>query len=164
MKKLFFLLSLFLYGCGTSGPTYLQMAEQIPQISEDNYRIFFMRTDNFEYAGRDAPIEMNDEDAGDLPNGGFFYKDVNFQKVAIATSLWDVFGSSSLQFETEKGQTYYVLVTPREASVEAALTGGILGTVYESMNKKQGGAFALNLVNEESAKKILNELEYVEDP
>ena len=165
MKKviLCFLLLLF-FGCGSSGPTFKEMSNTIPQLSQEKIRLFFMRPDGFEYVMRDAPITLNDEDIGDLPNESFFYIDMAPKNLSMETSLWDVFGKSTLSFKPEAGGTYYIVVNPREESLEAFLKGGILGTIIESLNKKTGGAFAMDLIDEKTAKEMLTNLEFESEP
>ena len=90
-------------GCA-SGPTYLEMAPSIRELSQDTGRIYFYRTSAFG-AALQPEVKLNKEVIGKAVAQGFFYADKEPGKYEIMTST-EV--DRKLSLVLEAGQTRYV--------------------------------------------------------
>lgn len=99
---LFFVVS-FMGGCA-SGPTYLEMAPSIEELSQDSGRVYFYRSSALG-AALQPEVKLNDEIVGKATAQGFFYTDKEPGKYEVMTST-EV--DRKLSFLLEAGQTRYI--------------------------------------------------------
>lgn len=90
-------------GCA-SGPTYLEMAPSIKELSQDTGRIYFYRSSALG-AALQPEVKMNNEVIGKATAQGFFYADKKPGKYEVMTST-EV--DRNLSLILEAGQTKYV--------------------------------------------------------
>lgn len=117
-------------GCATQGPPYPEkIAEAGPPVS-GHTRIILLRPDKRydDYSLSRAVIRVNDAPLGKLAYGGFLYVDVTGDEVAIEASAKSrVYGVCKLRLPANAGDTLYVDVAPRPASIAADIVGTVAG-------------------------------------
>jgi hypothetical protein len=104
LKIIFLLILLSLLGGCASGPTYLEMAPSIKDLSQDTGRVYFYRTSTLG-AALQPEVTLNNEVLGKATAQGFFYADRKPGKYEIMTST-EV--DRKLSLILEPGQTRYV--------------------------------------------------------
>lgn len=85
------------------------------------------------------------------------------QELVISSKLWDLAGTSTIQFTAQKGSSYYIQIAPRDEQVAAAISAGTTGTASETGGNQQG-AFSLHVISEDAALRLLSELNHVQNP
>jgi len=143
--------ALSLSACASaSGPGYLQTVSTAA-IASDQSELIIYRPSGFTYAVRTPNIEVNGMPTCDLPQGGFFRKNVSPGTTTIATSLFDMPGTSRSSFKTEAGKRYTVRVSPEGAKAMTGALLGIVGTLAAEAASGRGGPFQIDLIQEEMA-------------
>jgi len=150
---------LFITSCASIGPLYPEASKSIPQLSRNQARLYFLRTNEHSlYLARNAAITIGENDGGACPMGGFFYRDLAPGKYVIKTDMWDLPGSCKLVLNAQEGDVYYFEITPRMKSWTTYLTTGFLGNAIEASSQDCSGAFAIVPIPEEEAVKKLSDL------
>jgi len=92
-------------GCA-SGPSYRQIAEEIPTLADGQGRIFFLQSAGYSDSGGGHEVKLNGFYVGKSVPGGFFYVDRNAGKYAVHCA------SGTLRFTLEAGETKYIELVP----------------------------------------------------
>ena len=132
LEKIVFVMivSLFLGGCATKGPSFSEMAPSISEVSANTGRIYFYRTTVFG-AALQPEVKINNEVVGKATARGFFYADKEPGNYEITTST-EVKRKLSLILEEGQsrfvrfgvsmgffvGHVYPELVSPEEGKLE----------------------------------------------
>jgi len=141
-------------GCASTGPSYLQTSSESP-APPDRAQLIIYRPSGFILAARSPKIEINGQPSCDLPQGGFFKKNVPAGSTVISTSLWDIPGTSRLNFEAVAGEKYAVRVSPDSGKVMSGALFGYIGLAIAEAKSARGGPFQIDLLREET---VLSEL------
>ena len=107
LAKIAFILivTLFLGGCATKGPSFSELAPSINELPSNAGRIYLYRTTIIFGAALQPEVKINNEVVGKSIARGFFYVDKEPGNYEIMTST-EVDGKLSLVLE--EGQTRYV--------------------------------------------------------
>ncbi len=97
-------------GGGPGGPTFAEIAAQLPAMPPDRARFFFYRDyEPYESMGRPY-ITMNGEIAGISEPGGVFYRDMPAGRYLIAVRSNTFYPDQDKTVTAAAGQTFYVKV------------------------------------------------------
>ena len=126
---LLLILSISLSACAATGPGYLSVKSNIPQLASGKARLYFMRDTGFMGSGSNARIQVNGIDKPDLAMGGFFYTDEDPGNIFIMVDGGQYSpGDAKLTLKAEEGQTYYFFVEPNTGNIMTGALFGILGS------------------------------------
>jgi len=164
------LVCLTLVNCASKlkGTPYLEYRQSMPQLSAQNARLFFCRPAP-KSVGIDARIQVNDEKLGDLPLGGFFYKDVPAGTHTIEVDHRFESGRHREAFTFASGKDYYFKIWPRSkaktTAVVSVLTLGILAPVATAIESsateaERNGPFDLILLERQEGLDALGQCVY----
>ena len=188
MKKIFwiFLFSFFLCSCATK-PSDNNSLQSIETLSEDKFRIYLIREKTFvglipSITGSFYPIVIDGRDDYGIPNGSYFYLDLEPGDHEILSESEDLPGKFILNISGKTGETYFVKIEYRTADMQKArFMGGLLGSIVGSAMglpgetvggitgstearraeaEQNNGPYRLILVPETEAVNIMEDLEY----
>jgi hypothetical protein len=148
MKKLSLLiplaLALSLTACGTTNsPTSEQIRQPIPKGQS---RIVISRSNSPLYFAASAEVRVNRKRVAGLGPGGGAVRDVKAGTVLLDVTTPGSFGRYSLEVEAVAGQTYKVMVSPRDGNFPLVATFGVIGDAVNSAGDDQSGYFQIELV------------------
>jgi hypothetical protein len=107
-------------GGGPTGPTFAQVAAQVPPAPPDRARIFFYRDyEPYDSLGR-PNITLNGQVAGVSEPGGVFYRDVPPGKYVIATDHDALYPDENKAISIGGGQTAFVKIESLKSNDSAA--------------------------------------------
>lgn len=139
------LLAFLLYGICSCASTSNSQGYIAPSEIKNFSKIVITREDALLYLGVSANIKLNGKKVGSLAKGSteifFAPEGRNFISITGTGSP----GESTLSFNTKKGETYSLLISPRGGNT---LVGGILGgALYMAIEADgtSGGLFSLKL-------------------
>lgn len=141
-------LCLLLCGCA-SGSRFSESA--LPPLSPEMARLVFIREPH--YAGKliSARIKIDGNTVGKLDDGSVIYVDHSPGTVTLSADFVFYPGNSTIAADLRPGQTYFLLVSPREDAAIAS-TFGILGECADSCgNNKTGGFYQIRLITRQQA-------------
>lgn len=124
-----------LVGCAVQGPSYAEMTTSAAPVTANQSRVVLLRRkDRYDdYSASKATIRINDQKAGELGYGGFFFVDVPPGDVTLLASAQNTrFGTCELRISAVAGNTVYVDVGPRAEHVVAGLVGSVAGGAVAS--------------------------------
>ncbi len=133
VKLTFLLICVSLMGGCASGPTYMEMAPSIGDLSQNTGRIYFYRASALG-AALQPEVNINNEVIGKATAKGFFYADREPGKYEIITST-EVDRKLSLLLEA--GQTRYVRF--------GVSMGFFVGHVYPELVSEEEGKKEIKL-------------------
>jgi hypothetical protein len=164
MKNLFIVLfSVLITGCAATGPGYLQTTSE-SSIPANRAELIFYRPSGFILSARSPSIEISGQSSCDLPQGGFFKKNVQSGNINISTSLWDIPGTSRLNFQATAGERYAIRVSPDTGKVMSGALFGYAGLIIAEATSSRGGPFQMDLMRVESATTELSKTKMVSCP
>ncbi|MBF0309001.1 MAG: DUF2846 domain-containing protein [Magnetococcales bacterium] len=130
---MFCFILLVLSGCA-SGPKYTEMLSRIPELSQDNGRIYLYRSTTFG-AALQPTIKINNNIVGESIARGFVYVDRPAGTYLVETSTED---DGRISVNLEKGRTKYVRL--------GVGFGLLVGRVYpELVDEKLGASEIMDL-------------------
>ncbi|MBN2315922.1 MAG: hypothetical protein JXM79_18490 [Sedimentisphaerales bacterium] len=92
-------------GCA-SGPSYQQIEKEMPTLSTERGRIFFVQSSEYSDSGGGHEVKLNGFYIGKSMPGGFFYVDRSAGKHSVHCA------SESLTFALKAGETKYIELVP----------------------------------------------------
>lgn len=116
--------------CAAPGPGYEDIVATGLPVPNDTVRIVFLRPKDADddSNGGAASIEVNQDRAGALPYGGFFYVDTAPGPTALtAFGRYRALGVCEIDVATTPGSTVFVDVSPRLSYMIAGAVGGTIG-------------------------------------
>ncbi len=119
-----------LVGCAADGPSYQDITASSAPVAADQARVVLLRREDRydDYSASKATIRINDQEAGQLAYGGFFFVDVLPGQVTLLASARNpLFGTCELLIPAVAGSTVYVDVAPRTEHIVAGLVGSVAG-------------------------------------
>ena len=114
------LLSACAGGGGPAGPTFAQVAAQVPAAPPDRARIFFYRDyEPYDSLGR-PDVTLNGQVAGVSEPGGVFYRDVPPGKYVIAIDHDAMYPNEDKTIAIGGGQTAFVKIESLKSNDSAS--------------------------------------------
>ena len=156
--------SLLLISC-TSTPTYKDFENNTQALDNNHIRVYFIRESKFVGMAVDYPFVIDASDKHEIPNGSFFYVDLNPGEHTITSKSALLPGKFTLKINGEPGSTYYVEITYRKNNFKAAATGMLVGpllgwVVQADEAGKNNGPFQLIPLSKEQAVDLMQGLKF----
>ena len=156
--------SLLISSCA-SAPTYETYQKNVEALDNNHIRVYFIRESKFVGMAVDYPFDIDGKGKYEIPNGSFFYVDLNPGKHTITSQSALLPGKFTLKINGETGSTYYVEITYRENNFNTAAAGMIAGPLFSWVLQadeasKNNGPFQLVPLSEAQAVKLMHGLKF----
>jgi hypothetical protein len=193
MNKVIWLVIIFslLLGCASTPNQTLSLSE-LETVSPDKLRIYFIREKEFmglvgSITGTYHPILIDGKDQYEIPNGSYFFLDVDpgEHEIISESEMDHLPGKFILNINGQPGDTLYVKIEFRSEDInKARFKGGLLGSILSSAvgspagsvfgstvstiggsesvraeSEQNDGPYQLTLLMEDDAKELIKELQ-----
>jgi len=147
MKKLIFILSstVLLNACVATTPT--APLDLSAPIATDKARIVVERDNSNLYFAAQVKVISNDTEIASLSRGHSVMHSVTTGPNKLSVKAPMTFGSFTVNFNAQAGQTYKFIVSPRGNNLMGAYGFGLLGDAIHAKVSEEAGYFKLQPTN-----------------